>query len=85
MGLNLGLFKDPLKSSHYMAEQFQLLGPIFRMTGVPGRPEMVVVMDPQDVEAVYHHGDADYPERLIFEEWKMARMELDKPLGLFLE
>ena len=85
LGLNLGLLKDPVKSSQYMVEQVRLLGPIFKVTGLPGRPEMVVTVNPQDVEAVYRCGDMHYPERFPFKEWKQTREELKRPLGLFLE
>ena len=85
LGLNLGLLKDPIKSSQYMVEQVRLLGPIFKVTGLPGRPEMIVTVNPQDVEAVYRYGDMHFPERSPFREWKQALEELNRPPGLFLE
>ena len=85
LGLNLDMFKDPFKSSQYMVEQVRLLGPIFKVTGLPGCPEMVVTVSPQDVETVYRNGDTHYPEKFSFREWKQALEELNRPLGLFLE
>ena len=85
LGLNLGMIKDPLKSSEYISEQVRLLGPIFKITGLPRRPDMVVTVNPQDVETVYRYGDKHYPERFPFDIWKQARVELNRSPGLFLE
>lgn len=85
LGLNFEIMKDPRKVALYMEEQARKLGNIYRFGGVPGIPEMVVVLDPKDVETAFRVGDVDYPKRFPIWEWKAARKELQKPTGLFLE
>lgn len=77
--------KNPFKSNEYLEGQARKLGHIFRVTGAPGMPEMVCVLNPLDVETTYRVGDTDYPQRFPFNEWKEARKELNKPRGMFLE
>lgn len=85
LGLNVEMLQNPASVDKYMIQQIQKLGYIFRITGVPGMPEMLCVSSPRDVEAAYRVGDIEYPERFPFTEWKQARKELNRPLGLFLE
>ena len=85
LGLNMGTLKDPTQVGRYMQEQGDLLGPIYRLAGLPGFPEMVCLIDPKDVETVFRVGDNAYPQRFPFPEWVEARKELKMPIGLFLE
>ena len=85
LGMNLELMKNPNKVYDYFQKQAEKLGYIFRLTGTPGLPEMVVVVNPKDVEAVFRVGDSDSPRRFPFYEWEEARKELKKPNGMFLE
>ena len=85
LGLNLELLRNPNKVYDYLQKQAQKLGYIFRLTGTPGLPEMVVVLNPKDVEAVFRVGDSDYPQRLPLYEWEEARKELKRSTGMFLE
>lgn len=85
LGLNLEVMRRPHNLEKYLIEQIQKLGYIFRITGIPGIPEMLCVMSPQDTEAAYRVGDIEYPERFPFTEWKQARKELNRPQGMFLE
>jgi hypothetical protein len=59
------------------------IGNIFRLTGAPGMPKSVCVLDPQDIETAYRIGDTDYPERFPFSEWQGVRKELNRPAGVF--
>ena len=68
-----------------MQEQAVKLGHLYKIVGTPGIPEMVVTVNPEDVEKVYRLGDTAYPMRFPFEEWKQARKELGQPWGIFLQ
>ena len=83
-GLNMELLKDPKKMPEYMEKQTKLHGSIYRLTGAPGLSELVCVTDPRDAETVFRMGDISTPMRFPFDEWKQARKELKKPMGLFL-
>ena len=85
LGLNFDMLMDPHNAVNYMERQTRRLGHIFRLTGTPGVGEMVCVVEPQDVETVYRLGDAHYPERYPFLEWRQARNERNRSKGLFLE
>ena len=85
MGLNLEVMKDPSRLPEYTEKMVHEVGNIFKMTGVPGLPEMLFVIDPKDVEKVYRLGDQEYPTRLPFNELKQVRDELKVPYGMFLE
>ena len=86
-GLNLEVLKkiyNDNKPSEYLEKQTKLHGSIYRLTGAPGLSELVCVTDPRDAETVFRVGDHDIPKRLSLGEWKLARKELKKPMGLFL-
>ena len=85
LGLNVELLKDPVMVSDYMERQAQELGPIYKVVGTPGMPDMVCVVSPQDAEKAFRAGDLDYPQRFPFHEWKQARKELNQPCGIFLK
>lgn len=85
LGLNLELMKNPFRMYEYLQKQAKKLGHMFKLTGVPGLPEMVVVINPKDVEVVYRVGDSGYPQRFPFYEWEEARKELKRSNGMFLE
>ena len=85
MGLNLEVIKDPSRLSNYTEKMVHEVGNIFKMTGVPGLPEMLFVIDPKDVEKVYRSGDQEYPMRIPVNELKQVRDELKVPYGMFLE
>ena len=85
LGLNLDVLRNPAQVGPYMREQADTLGPIFRLAGVPGIPEMVALMDVDDVERAFRAGDSGYPSRFPFTLWIESRKELRQPLGLFLE
>ena len=84
LGLNMDILRKPTQLAQYMQEQGNQLGPIFRVTGTPGLPEMLCLIDPRDVETVFRVGDGGYPRRFPIPEWVEARKELKKPIGLFL-
>lgn len=80
------MMKDPSRLVDYMEQQVRELGFIFKLVGAPGLGEMVCIVDPKDVETVFRTGDANnYPMRFSITEWKVAREELKKPIGLVLE
>ena len=85
LGLNMQLLKDPTQMGKFIREQGNELGPIFRLTGVPGMPEMLCVLDTKDLEVVFRVGDNSYPRRLRNPERVEIRKELNQPLGIFLE
>ena len=60
------------------------VGHIFRPFRFPGTPEVVCVVDPEDVEAVFRVGDIGYPERYQVEVWYQARKEMNAPIGMFM-
>lgn len=84
LGLNMDTLKHPTQIAQYIHEQATQLGPIYRLTGIPGLQEMVCLTDPKDVETVYRVGDGTHPRRFPIPEWVDARNELKKPIGLFL-
>ena len=85
LGLNVDLLKQPSQLADYMEKSARKLGPIFKLSGMPGLPEMLCVVDPKDVETVYRVGDKDYPKRMEFPDIKRAFEELDQPIGLFFQ
>ena len=84
LGLNLEMMRDPSRVADYFTKAAHELGHIFRITGTPGLPPMLCVVDPEDVATVFRVGDKDYPQRFRFEVWERARNELDIPFGMFL-
>ena len=85
LGLNLEVMKDPFRITDYAEKTVHELGHIFRITGTPGIPSMVFVVDPKEIEKVYRLGDQDYPKRFPFDMWKKVREDLKIPFGIFLE
>ena len=85
LGINFDVLRDPTRMADYMEEQVHKLGPIFRLTGAPGIPDMVCVVRPEDVETAFRVGDTHYPQRFPFYEWKQALKELNRPSGVFLQ
>ena len=85
LGLNWEFMKDPTQAAQFFRKLGDSLGPIVRLVGAPGLPEMVMVLDPKDTEAVFRAADNTYPQRFPIQEWIDARKELNQPIGLFLE
>lgn len=84
LGLNIKLMKDMTKFHDYLLEQTNILGHVFRLTGLPGLPKsLVCAVNPEDLESIYRAGDTSYPMRFPFDMWKDARRELNKPFGVF--
>ena len=63
--------------------RFEELGLIFKERFVPSLPEMVIIGDPRDVEAVFR-SEGKWPNRPNIEVWEKARNELSIPLGMLL-
>jgi len=60
----------------------QKYGMIYRAK-VPTLPEVVVIHEPQDVEALFR-AEGKYPSRAPFQIWKQARSELKMEMGVLL-
>jgi len=60
----------------------QKYGMIYRAK-VPTLPEVVVIHEPQDVEALFR-AEGKYPSRAPFQIWKQARNELKMEMGVLL-
>ena len=85
LGLNLEVMKDPYRVTDYVEKMVHELGHIFIITGTPGLPSVLTVVDPKDIEKVYRLGDQDYPKRFPFDMWKQIREDRKVPYGIFLE
>lgn len=81
--LRMKLLWDSSDSANDLRAAVDELGCIFNLT-IPGMPQMVCVVDPKDIEAVFRAGDNDHPERMQIKEWIRSRKETNSPLGLVM-
>ena len=84
----IGMSRDFMKFSpsqavRFVQERVENLGKIFREKMVPGLPEFLFVLDPEDVAKVFR-ADGRHPRRFPISEWTDVRKELNIPTGLFL-
>ena len=84
----IGMSSDFMKFSPSQAVQLvhkrvEKLGRIYREKLVPGLPEFLFVLDPEDVAKVFR-ADGRHPRRFPISEWTDIRKELNLPIGLFL-
>ena len=74
---------SPTKIDKLVKERIQMCGMLYREKFVPGLPEFLFVLDPEDVAKVFR-ADGKHPMRFPITEWRDVRKELNIPLGLFL-
>ena len=84
----IGISRDftkfsPSKISFFVHERVEQLGKLYREKIVPGAPEFLFVLDPDDVAKVFR-ADGRHPRRFPLTEWTDIRKELNVPNGLFL-
>ena len=84
----LGISSDFMKFSPSQAvklvhKRVEELGKLYREKIVPGLPEFLFVLDPEDVAKVFR-ADGRHPRRFPISEWTTLRKELNIPNGLFL-
>ena len=84
----IGISRDftkfsPSKISFFVRERVEQLGKLYREKMVPGAPEFLFVLDPDDVAKVFR-ADGRHPRRFPFTDWIDIRKELNVPNGLFL-
>ena len=84
----IGMSSDFMKFSPSQAVQLvhkrvEKFGRIYREKFVPGLPEFLFVLDPEDVAKVFR-ADGRHPRRFPISEWTDIRKELNLPIGLFL-
>ena len=75
--------QSPTESVRNVRQRVEELGKIYREKLVPGLPEFVFVLDPEDVAKVFR-ADGRHPQRFPISEWTTVRKELNIPIGLFL-
>ena len=85
LGVNWGLLRDPSSFVDHVDKRVKTIGTIYREKRAPDMPEMLFVVDPEDIEKVYRAGDKGYPMHLPLPGWKESRDELQLPYGMFLE
>ena len=73
----------PTNLTRLVEHRVKQFGKIFREKFAPGLPDMLFVLDPEDVAAVFR-ADGRYPRRPLMAEWIAVRKELNIPLGLVL-
>ena len=84
----IGMSSDFLKLSpsnlvQLVYKRVEKLGKIYREKSIPGLPEFLFVLDPEDVAKVFR-ADGRHPRRFPISEWTDVRKELNIPIGLFL-
>lgn len=84
----IGMSRDfmkfsPAETVRNVRQRVEELGKIYREKLVPGLPEFVFVLDPEDVAKVFR-ADGRHPQRFPISEWTTVRKELNIPIGLFL-
>ena len=84
----LGFSRDfakfsPSKIGQVIQERAKRFGKLYREKMLPGLPEFLFVLDPEDVAKVFR-ADGRHPMRFPITEWTDVRNEHDIPLGLFL-
>ena len=84
----IGMSRDfmkftPSQTVRAVYQRVEELGKLYREKLVPGMPEFVFVLDPEDVAKVFR-ADGKYPRRFPITEWTDVKKELNLPIGLFL-
>ena len=84
----IGMSRDfmkfsPAETVRNVHQRVEELGKIYREKVIPGLPEFVFVLDPEDVAKVFR-ADGRHPRRFPISEWTTVKKELNIPIGLFL-
>ena len=82
----IGVSRDFMKFSTRIFSVYQRvekLGKLYREKLVPGLPEFVFTLDPEDVAKVFR-ADGRHPRRFPISEWADVRKQLNIPIGFSL-
>ena len=71
------------KAYRVMQQRVKKLGWIFREKPFPTQPEMLVVVDPDDVQTVFR-ADGKWPSRILLDAWPESRRRANLPTGIFM-
>jgi hypothetical protein len=74
---------SPTETVRTVRRRVDELGKVYREKLVPGLPEFVFVLDPEDVAKIFR-ADGRHPRRFPISEWMTVKKELNVPIGLFL-
>ena len=71
------------KTYRVMQQRVKKLGWIYREKPLPTLPEMLIVVDPDDVQTVFR-ADGKWPSRITLDAWVESTRQADVPPGIFM-
>ena len=84
LGISRDIWKILPNDIRFVPQRLKQLGKIFREKSVPGVPEFLYVIDPDDIAKVYR-ADGKQPRRIPFDDLIKVKKELNVPLAIFHE